>query len=356
MINVNEKPCIRKSLNIDIVGENITVFNNLTKKSYLLGKSEYNVLVHMDGTNSLQELSNNSKKYNIQQIYSLLKFYEKIGFIEGKDFEIPKEKGLIKRKKIGVINGNKYINIDSLFIKLVYIVIVYLSIPILLFGIWQYYLGTNMFQQVDLTQVVNSSFLVHIISFIIIATLHEFAHAVVARRNGVPVPEIGIMFFLFIPYVYTNMSYIRILKSKWKRILCLLGGILFNVLLSGVFFIIAGNVSSEIRLLFEEIAFMNIFLVISNLMIFFKLDGYFILEEIVDESSLREKSISLIVSKIGDFIKVLFNKNKDDKVKYIHYKEDTMNKLLYYMYGVLCIAYVPVLLLSFALNWLQYLF
>lgn len=350
------QPCIQEGLSIEAVGENITVFHSETKKSYLLGEAEYNVLIHLDGVNTVEQLSTYSGKYSVEQVKALISQFEKMGFIKGKDYDKSPEKGLIKRKKIGIVNGNKYIKSDSICTKVLYFIFVYLSIPIFALGLYQYFQATNGFQGVNLREVIQVNFVMHIISFIIIATLHELAHAVIARKNQVPIPEIGVMMYLFIPYVYTNMSYIRLLKSQWKRILCLLGGILLNILLSGVFFFIAGCMPETERIFFEEIAFMNLFLIISNLMIFFKLDGYFILQEILEESYLREKSIHLISKKIQMLIEKVWNQRQKSKSYIKAEHRETENELFYFLYGILCIGYVPILLISFLLSWLQRIF
>gem|GEM_PF-3339797 len=354
MIEKENMPCCQPDLNIEIVNNNITVFHPATKKSYVIGEAEYTVLIHLGGINSYEKLAVLSAKYNTEQIKALIKQFEKMGFISGKKVIESAEKGLIKRRKLGIINGNRLIKTDNLLTKIFYFILVYLSVPLFLIGIFFYYKSTNRFSSVNLREVVEMTPFLHFASFIIVATLHELSHAIIARRNQIPVPEIGIMLYLFVPYVYTNMSYIRLLKSKWKRILCLLGGILLHILLSGICFLIAGFVPVTNRLIFEEIAYMNLFLVISNLMVFFKLDGYFILQEMIGETYLREKSIDIIREILSNAITKIITRKENSKVRFE--RKVISSNIFYIVFGILSIGYIPVVLASFLTNLYGYFF
>lgn len=353
MVEIESMPCRQSNLSIDIVDDNITVFHPDTKKSYIIGEAEYNVLIHLDGVNSYETLAAYSGKYSVEQVKALLIQFEKMGFISGKKASENIEKGLFKRRKLGIIDGNKFIKTNSWFTRISYFVLVYLSIPLFIVGGLVYYRGTNGFRSIQFQEVLSMTPLLHIVSFIIIATLHELSHAVIARKNNIPVPEIGIMLYICMPYVYTNMSYIRLLRSRWKRILCLIGGILLNILLAGIFFFIAGIIPIENKLILEEIAYMNLILVISNLMIFFKLDGYFILQEIIGETYLREKSIEKVKIVISEVMQMTARKERS-KVKYERTRKD--RNMFYVVFGMLAIGYIPVMLISFAMNLLGYFF
>lgn len=345
------KPCINMSLDINIVNKEITVFNRETKKSYVLGEAEYNVLVQMDGTKTKEQLSQISEKYNAEQTESLIEAFRKMGFVQGSDVKAKKE---FLKIKMGMVNGNRWIKMDSIITKLLYYIIVYLSVPLFFLGLYMFYIKTNGFQGVDISQILNMHVITHVLSFVIIATFHELAHAVVARKLKVAVPEIGIMLYLFVPYVYTNLSFIKLLRSKLQRILCLFAGILSNFLLAGISFFIAYCVNGNASLLFQEIAVMNVLIIVTNLMIFFKLDGYFILQELLDESYLREKSIGMVQERVLTVVKKFIAKKRNKtKVRYTIQVVQEENSFFYVLYGILSIGYVPILLVSAALNLIQ---
>ena len=100
--------------------------------------------------------------------------------------------------------------------------------------------------------------------------------------------------------------------------------------------------------------FMNIVIIITNLMIFFKLDGYFILEELIEESYLREKSMKIISDKVLNIInRIIKKEDRNMKFKYSLVKpEEEENEVFYTIYGVLSVCYIPVLLISAVLRYL----
>lgn len=353
MSSKNQMPQCRVDLTIDIVDGNTTVFSQKTKRSFIIGQAEYNVLLHMDGTNDYNKLAAYSEKYTADQIRDLIGHFVRMGLVDG-DGEIePAERGLIKRKKLGIINGSKLISPESTITKLAYFVLVYLSVPIFIVGGLFYYRATNGFTDFDLQQVLSMSPLVHLISFVVVATLHEFSHAIIARKYRVPVPEIGIMLYIIVPYVYTNLSYIRLLKSKRKRVLCLLGGNMLNVLLAGGLFFAASYTIGTVKQIVEEVAFMNLFLIASNLFVFFKLDGYFIMQEIIGESYLREKSIGMVKRIVLSVPAKLRFRRENPKAYYSNSLQSS--DMFYFIYGLLCLGYIPVMLVSFVMNFVNFL-
>lgn len=353
MLNEDQMPQRRADLTIDMVDGKIVVFSQKTKRSFIIGQAEYNVLLHMDGTNDYDKLAAYSEKYSVDQIGELISHFMRMGFVDGSGKTESAEKGLIKRKKLGIINGSKLISPDSIITKSAYFVLVYLSVPIFITGGLFYYRATNGFADVELRQVLTMSPLVHLISFIAVATLHEFSHAIIARENRIPVPEIGVMLYVFVPYVYTNLSYIRLLKSKWKRILCLLGGSMLNTLLTGCSFFAAVYTNGTVKQIMEEIAFMNLLLIISNLFVFFKLDGYFIMQEIIGESYLQEKSIGMVKNVVLSVPEKLRLRRENPKAYYRNASRRL--DMFYFIYGLLCLGYIPIMLVSFIMNFTDFL-
>lgn len=345
------KPCINENIKINFIDEQITVFNTRSKKSYSIGEAEYNVLIKMDGTNTIKDLSDFSQKYDEEQTERLVRTFEKIGLVEGSNLKA--HKGLMKFE-LGMINGNKIFKTNGIMTNILYFIVIYTSIPLFFGGMYFFFIDTGYFQNLDLERITDMSVIIHLISFMVVATIHEFSHAVVARKYNVSVPEIGVMFYLFIPYVYTNLSFIKLLKSKKKRLLCLCGGILSNVLISGLSFCVAHFTEGRINSVSQEVGFMNIVIIITNLMIFFKLDGYFILEELIEESYLREKSMKIISDKVLNIInRIIKKEDRNMKFKYSLVKpEEEENEVFYTIYGVLSVCYIPVLLISAVLRYL----
>ncbi|WP_054744104.1 hypothetical protein [Cellulosilyticum ruminicola] len=126
-------PTISTSLEInDHDLERVTVFNKDTKRSYVIGRKEYNILINLDGSKSLEDICKNSNDFNIAQLKELVVQFERLGMLNN-DFLKVKQK--IWKMNIGLVNGNTLIKLDSILTKILYFILVYLSIPIFGLGL-----------------------------------------------------------------------------------------------------------------------------------------------------------------------------------------------------------------------------
>ena len=178
--------------------------------------------------------------------------------------------------------------------------------------------------------------------------LHEFAHAVTARYYSVNVPEIGVMLYYFLPCAYTNISGINLLKNKNQRLVVLISGNLVNVGLIGLMYMAIPFVSSHIAAYLLALILLNIGTVFMNGMIFLKFDGYYIMEVLVDEIQLKEKSITYF----RQLITMVVNR---DKSFYHRFQEEMRNSQsqyltnwVYLIYLLLSAAYIPFAIINAA--------
>lgn len=224
-----DKPLLSNSVIITAANDKTAVFNSKTKKSYVFGKETSRILMCMDGKHTIAELRKVNEVYTEEQIVRLVEQLDNLDFLASNK----KKKYRFRKGKfrLGAINGNKLFKTRNILTQLLFYLIAFLSIPLLVLGIYLFYKTGNI-QVVFLLELLHMPVLLHIISFLLIATIHEFAHAVVARYYNVPVPEIGVMLFFILPYVYTDLSFIRLLENKAKRIMCLLGGIVTRCIMS----------------------------------------------------------------------------------------------------------------------------
>ncbi|MCO8121375.1 site-2 protease family protein [Stieleria sp. TO1_6] len=64
--------------------------------------------------------------------------------------------------------------------------------------------------------------------------VHEFAHALVCKRYGVNVGEMGVLFILFAPLAYVDVSSVWRLRSRWQRIHVAVAGIYIEMLVAAL--------------------------------------------------------------------------------------------------------------------------
>lgn len=339
-------PCISVNLDFHPIDENrMSVFYRKTKKSYVIGKAEFNILINSDGVKSVEELSRLSGSYTADQVERLLLKFKDLGFVNDEQ-EVKKRQSLLKYR-VGLTNGNKLFPSDSIITKILAIIIIYLSVPVFIAGLLALFAGgrgagLGLFDSVNVVNIIVMFFM-----FIFAVTIHELAHAATARYKNVNVPEIGIMIYLFIPCGYTNLSFIALLKNKRDRLITLLSGVLSNLLQAGLAFLLASLIRSDfVAYYIAYYGIVNVSLSVINLMIFIKLDGYFIFQELLDESRLKEKSLAYLKALFSEKI-TAFKNRKLDKAEYFYNTErHNASNSLYFVFGIVSVIYLPILILS----------
>jgi putative peptide zinc metalloprotease protein len=122
--------------------------------------------------------------------------------------------------------------------------------------------------------------------------LHELGHALTCKHFGGECHELGVMFLVFTPCLYCNVSDAWMLRSKWQRIAISGAGIYVELLLASVctfmwWFSQPGLLNA---------IFLNVMVVCSVSSILFngnpllRYDGYFVLADFVELPNLRQQS------------------------------------------------------------------
>ena len=172
-----------------------------------------------------------------------------------------------------------------------------------------------------------------LVSSFIFLFLHELSHAITAKSVGANIAEIGIMMYWFLPFAYTSICGMANVKSKIQRIRAYSSGIIVNIEMMSLFSILLFFNNEYIKSAVIGILISNATIIISNLLIFLKLDTYYIMEEILDEKNFRENSISYCSN---------FIKNPSRCIK----KGFGIDNTLYLVYGILSFLYICFLITS----------
>lgn len=153
--------------------------------------------------------------------------------------------------------------------------------------------------------------------------MHELGHIVFCIASGRKVKGIGIKLNYYIPMFFVDTSDIC-MRSKKYKVLTSLGGVYFNSLI-GLTVIIIGYVIDNAA--FQSLSYISFFFVISNLVPFIKLDGYYIIADIMDVNNLEKTSKIAFRNYISKK-----NTNNNQKSLCVYYGLDIIFKLL------LCLA------------------
>jgi putative peptide zinc metalloprotease protein len=152
-------------------------------------------------------------------------------------------------------------------------------------------------QQLTTNVIANSltpyNLIMVVLLYPVIKLLHEFGHAFTTKIEGGEVHEMGIMFLVFMPIPYVNVSSASTFRSKYKRILVGAAGIAIELFLSALALFLWLSVEPGI---IKDIAF-NIILIGGISSLFFngnpllKYDGYYILADALSIPNLYQRSI-----------------------------------------------------------------
>lgn len=142
-----------------------------------------------------------------------------------------------------------------------------------------------------------------LVFWLVLKVVHEFAHGIACKRYGGEVPESGVLFLLFTPMAFVNVTSMWRFPSRWHRIIVAAAGMYVELWVSFVALIVWANTDG----LTADIAY-NVFLMASVTTILFnanplmRFDGYFILSDLLKVPNLYTKGTGWF----GDRLKHLF--------------------------------------------------
>lgn len=134
------------------------------------------------------------------------------------------------------------------------------------------------------------------VAFILVKVVHEFGHGLTCKHFGGEVHEMGILFLVFFPCLYCNVSDAWTFPSRWKRFLVSFSGILIElVLASGAvlvwYFAAPGLVQS---LAYRIMILCSVSSIAFNANPLMRFDGYYILCDLMGRANLRPHSFAYL--------------------------------------------------------------
>ena len=301
--------------------ENVYILSTPFKK-YKISEIYFQLIHLMDGSRSYKSIKE-ELDFNIS-IEEVVKTYEeefsKIGITYNSDYDEQKKKSFFVWK-FELITSDMFqkVNIFNIFFNAYWIVVMFLI------GLFLIVYGNNAFYRNDLSNVfcIFQLKLTHMIIPLVISYASIFAHELghyfcCKYYNGKP-GSIGIGAYFLMPVFYTNLNDIWRLK-KSQRV---------NINLSGVYFqnIFLMCIATIAILMNNEKLFSYTLIImigtLVNLIPFIKLDGYWIVADIIDIPDLFSYTIKFIITKLH--------------IKKIHnFKEKKLKK----MYSIIFRSYV----------------
>lgn len=353
----DKKYRVSQGLNImEIGGDRYSVYIEVKQKNYVIGENEYRLIKAIEGDKSWTDICRSCPEYSREQIDRLTEIFLGMGVLIQESEREEEKKRLFRvgifRYKLKLISGNSLVPGKSWRSQALSFILLYASLPAFAFGLWIW--RDNAEELLRPTLYLQCPFYLYLILFFLITVLHEFAHLIVTRNLGISVPDMGLMIYGIYPVAYTNISFSRLLPRRIDRMKCLFAGVLMNCLLGGLSLIIGSFLQNTARSFFAVNAMLNILLAVANLIVFFKLDGYFVLQDLLGIPHLYERSLE----EIAQFVRLFLMRSmrKDGRtisrikpgirVRQEHVAEE--EKAFFYIYGLLCMLYIPMIVLSVA--------
>ncbi|ADI28152.1 M50 family metallopeptidase [Geobacillus sp. C56-T3] len=156
-------------------------------------------------------------------------------------------------------------------------------------------------------------FITFYIATILVIFLYELGHGIACKYFGGKVEEIGFLLIFFSPALYCDVSGIWSFKDKKQKIITLIAGVYVQLIIFSLCSIIYDLYFGQSTWLATFILW-NVLMIFFNILPFVKLDGYWILSNIVEIPNLYEKSLKLA---LGRGEEVLFDEREILKKKFI---------------------------------------
>ena len=166
----------------------------------------------------------------------------------------------------------------------------------------------------------------------IIKCLHEFGHGLTCKKFGGEVHEIGIMFLVFAPFLYCNVTDSWSFPSKSRRLLVTAGGVLTEILVACaacVVWYFTEQPSFIHTLAFNLIIVGSFSTVMFNMNPLLRFDGYYFMMDLIEVPNLRQRSSEYLGSL---FVRLLGGRTES-------LPEDHKYRMVFPMYSTLALIY-----------------
>lgn len=129
---------------------------------------------------------------------------------------------------------------------------------------------------------------------VVVKTLHEFGHAIVCRRYGGEVHVMGVMFLIFTPLPFVDVTSSWSFRNHWHRTLVGAAGVLVEVFVAALMtYVWAYSGQGTLHSLAYNIMFIaSVSTLLFNANPLLRFDGYYILSDLLDIPNLSTRSMN----------------------------------------------------------------
>ena len=150
------------------------------------------------------------------------------------------------------------------------------------------------------------------VTTILIKSIHELGHGLTCKHFGGEVHEVGVMFLVFTPYFFVNVSDSWVLPQRNKRILISAAGIYVELVLAAfaTFLWAVVQPGPAQQILYNIMVIASVSTIIFNANPLMRFDGYYIMTDLIEVPNLSTKSRAFVGSQVK---RLLFGRNYQDQ-------------------------------------------
>lgn len=136
--------------------------------------------------------------------------------------------------------------------------------------------------------ISNENWIYLILAWLFLKLLHELGHAVACMRYGGDVPRCGLMFVVFSPIAWVDVTSAWHFRSKWQRILVSTAGMYIELLVAAVAAITWSGTADSVAatILHSVVVSASVSTLVFNLNFLMRFDAYYILADLLDVQNL----------------------------------------------------------------------
>lgn len=141
-------------------------------------------------------------------------------------------------------------------------------------------------------------------AIVLVKVLHELGHAVLCKRYGGEVHNIGVSFLLFTPLPYVDASSSWGIRSRYHRALVGAGGMLAELFIAGLAALVWASTGEGVvhALAYNVMWISSVSTIVFNINPLVRLDGYYILSDLLEVPNLFSRASDQLVHLVETWV------------------------------------------------------
>lgn len=154
----------------------------------------------------------------------------------------------------------------------------------------QFYLNWNRFWDQSAHVITDGGWLILLAVWVIIKIVHEMAHGIAAKKYSTHLRDCGVLFILFMPMAYVDITSSAKLPNRFHRIVIAAAGMYVEIFMAAVAFIVWASTENLAlsQWSYAIVISAGLSTVLFNANPLMKFDGYFILSDLLNQKNLAE--------------------------------------------------------------------